>query len=141
MTNRDCDVDCQKRFPMYQTDSMYQVACFDRGSAYHEELERLPVDWEREKFSTVISLSRGDPEPPGSTALRNPLPKSPCVWGGAQGVVWVKPSQLDPQSWGPGRALTERYWSAVTFLQGTTRTSRTPCQLRAPCCLRRAGPR
>ena len=45
--NRLVQVDCQKRFPMYQASSMYQVAGFGRGSAYHEDLEQLPVDWER----------------------------------------------------------------------------------------------
>ena len=35
MTNRLLHVDCQKRFPMYQTSSMYQVADFGRGSASH----------------------------------------------------------------------------------------------------------
>ena len=33
MTNRLLHVDCQKRFPMYQANSMYQVADFGRGSA------------------------------------------------------------------------------------------------------------
>ena len=33
--------------PMYQASSMYQVAGFVRGSAYHEDLEELLVDWER----------------------------------------------------------------------------------------------
>ena len=32
VTNRACDVDCQKRFPVSQTNSMHQVACFGRGS-------------------------------------------------------------------------------------------------------------
>ena len=56
------------------------------------------------------------------------------------GRVWVKPSQLDPQSWGPGRARTERYCGQLTFVWGTTRTSRTPCHRLALPCLRR-GPR
>ena len=30
--NRACDVDCQQRFPVSQTNSMYQMACFGRGS-------------------------------------------------------------------------------------------------------------
>ena len=30
--NRTQDVDCQKRFPVFQTSSMYQMACFGRGS-------------------------------------------------------------------------------------------------------------
>ena len=33
---------------------MYQVASVGLGLAYNEDLERLPVDWEREKLSTVI---------------------------------------------------------------------------------------
>ena len=32
---------------MYQASSMYQVAFFGRGSAYHKDLEQLPVDGER----------------------------------------------------------------------------------------------
>ena len=47
MTNRLPHVDRQKRFPMYQANSMYQVANSGRGSAYHKDLEQLPVDWER----------------------------------------------------------------------------------------------
>ena len=31
--NRACDVDCQKRFPVSQTNSMYQMGCFGRGSS------------------------------------------------------------------------------------------------------------
>ena len=38
----------KKRFPVSQTNSMYQVACFGRGSTWIEDLERLPGDWERE---------------------------------------------------------------------------------------------
>ena len=34
----------KKRFPMYHASSMFQVAGFGRGSAYHEDLEQLPVD-------------------------------------------------------------------------------------------------
>ena len=47
MTKRLLHVDCQKRCPMYITNSMYQVAKFGRDSAVHENLEQLPVDWER----------------------------------------------------------------------------------------------
>ena len=47
MMNRLVQVDCQKRFPMYQASSMCQVAGFGRGSAYNEDLEQLLVDWER----------------------------------------------------------------------------------------------
>ena len=47
MTDRLLHVDCQRRFPMYQANSMYQVANFGRGSAVHQDLEQLPVDWER----------------------------------------------------------------------------------------------
>ena len=50
MKNRSLHVDCQKRFPMYQASSMYQIAGSGRGSAYHEDLEQLPVDWERGKI-------------------------------------------------------------------------------------------
>ena len=32
---------------------MYQVAGFGRGSAYHEDLEQLLVDWERGIISTA----------------------------------------------------------------------------------------
>ena len=46
MTNLLLHVDCQKRFPMYHTNSMYQVANLGRGSAFHQDFEHLPVDWE-----------------------------------------------------------------------------------------------
>ena len=46
--NRLLRVDCQKRFPVSQTNSMYQVAGFGRGSTLLEDLEPLPADWERE---------------------------------------------------------------------------------------------
>ena len=36
------------RFPVSQTNSMYQVASFGRGSTKIQDLERLVVDWERE---------------------------------------------------------------------------------------------
>ena len=45
MMSRLVQVDCQKRFPMYQANSMYQVASFGHGSAYHKDMEQLPVDW------------------------------------------------------------------------------------------------
>ena len=45
--NRLVQVDSRKRFPMHQASSMSQVAGFGRGSAYHEDLEQLPVDLER----------------------------------------------------------------------------------------------
>ena len=32
---------------------MYQVANLGRGSTEIEDLERLPADWERAKFSTA----------------------------------------------------------------------------------------
>ena len=41
-------VDCQTHFPVSQTNSMYQVASCGRGSAWIEDLERLPADWENE---------------------------------------------------------------------------------------------
>ena len=41
-------MDCQKRFPVSQTNSMYQVAGFGRGSTWLEDMERLPADWERD---------------------------------------------------------------------------------------------
>ena len=37
--NRACDVGCQKRFPVSQTNSMYQVASVCRGLAQNEDLE------------------------------------------------------------------------------------------------------
>ena len=46
--NRSLLVDCPERFPVSQTNSMYQIAVFGRGSTYIEDLERLPADWERE---------------------------------------------------------------------------------------------
>ena len=33
--------------PMYHASSMCQFAGNGRGSAYHKDLEQLPVDWER----------------------------------------------------------------------------------------------
>ena len=47
MTKRSVHVGCQKRFPMYQASSMCKVAGFGCGSAFHQDLEQLPVDWER----------------------------------------------------------------------------------------------
>ena len=47
MTKWFLHVDCQKRFLMYQANSMYQVADLGRGSASDKDLERLPADWER----------------------------------------------------------------------------------------------
>ena len=44
MTSRLPHLDCQKRFPMYQPGSMYEVADYGRGSASHKDLEQLPVD-------------------------------------------------------------------------------------------------
>ena len=38
---------------------MYQMACFGRGSTQIVDLERLPVDWEREKIvhcNSILSL-------------------------------------------------------------------------------------
>ena len=52
--NRTQDVDCQKRFNVIQTNSMYQVANVCLGLAWIEDLERLLVDWEYENFSTVF---------------------------------------------------------------------------------------
>ena len=37
--NRTMGVDCQKRFPVVQTNSMYQVASVFRGLAQSEDLE------------------------------------------------------------------------------------------------------
>ena len=54
--NRLLHVDSQKRFPVSQTNSMYQVASFGRGSTQLEDLERLPVDWAREKFFNCNSI-------------------------------------------------------------------------------------
>ena len=57
--NRTQDVDCEKRFPVFQTNSMYQTARFGRGLTQIEHLERLPVDWEREKkfhCNSILSL-------------------------------------------------------------------------------------
>ena len=63
ITNLLLDVDCQKRYPMYQANSTNQVACFGRGSAFHQDLEQLPVDWEHGIISTanrfyVLKFSR-----------------------------------------------------------------------------------
>ena len=53
MTNRLLHVDCQKRFPMCQASSMYQVPGSGRDSAHQKYLERLPVDWERVIICTL----------------------------------------------------------------------------------------
>ena len=36
-----------KTFPDVPNKFMYQDAGFGRGSAYHKDVEQLPVDWER----------------------------------------------------------------------------------------------
>ena len=45
--NRSLLVDCRKRFPVSQTNFMYQIAGFSRGSKKIEDVEKLLVDWER----------------------------------------------------------------------------------------------
>ena len=45
--NRLLLVDCQKTLSCVPDNSMYQIAGFGRGSTNHEDLERLPADWER----------------------------------------------------------------------------------------------
>ena len=42
---------------------------------------------------------------------------------GAQCVVWVKPSQLDPQSWGPGSPY-KRYCVQHYYIHGGLRLER-----------------
>ena len=42
------EVSVMNRLPVSRTNSMYQVASFGRGSAYHKDLEQLTFDWERE---------------------------------------------------------------------------------------------
>ena len=50
MTNLLLHVD-SKTFPeMCLTNSKYQVANLGRGSVFHQDLEDLPVDWERGKI-------------------------------------------------------------------------------------------
>ena len=56
MTTWLLHVDCQRRFPMYPANSMYQVANFGRGSASHKDLEQLPVDWEYVKIYHCKSM-------------------------------------------------------------------------------------
>ena len=41
MLSRLVHVNCQKCFLVYQASSMYKVASFGRGSAYHGDLEQL----------------------------------------------------------------------------------------------------
>ena len=53
---RTSSVDLQKRFPVIQVDSMFQVASVCRRSAKIADFEPLLVDWERVKFSTRIRL-------------------------------------------------------------------------------------
>ena len=47
----------KKRFLVVQTYSMCQVASVCRGSAWIEDLERLPVDWGREKVFHLKSIT------------------------------------------------------------------------------------
>ena len=49
---RVSNVDLQKRFPVVQVDSMFQVAsvCRRLGTDHGLELKSLLVDWERAKF-------------------------------------------------------------------------------------------
>ena len=49
-TNQMKKIDYQKRFPVFQTPSMYQMANVCRGSAWNENLESL-VDWKRKTTS------------------------------------------------------------------------------------------
>ena len=63
MTNRLLHVDCQKRFPMNLTNSMYQVANLGPGLQFHQDLEQLPVYWGRGIICTangfyILKLSR-----------------------------------------------------------------------------------
>ena len=44
---RASNVDLQKRFPVVQVDSTFQIASVCRNSAQIAELESLLVDWER----------------------------------------------------------------------------------------------
>ena len=59
-----------------------------------------------------------NPKVLGSSA---PTPEEPLRRRGAQGVVWVKPSRLDPQSW------CRRYCGQHYYIL-RCRTLRTPCQ-------------
>ena len=57
---RASSVDLQKRFPVVQVDSMFQVASVCRSSAKIAYLESLLVDWERVKmFHYSLTLLRG----------------------------------------------------------------------------------
>ena len=53
---RASNVDVQKRFPVVQVDSMFQVASVRRSSAQITDLGFLLVDWETVIFSTTIRL-------------------------------------------------------------------------------------
>ena len=53
---RVLNVDLQKRFPVVQMDSMFQVASVCRCPAEIEDLKSLLVDWERVEKSTIIRL-------------------------------------------------------------------------------------
>ena len=52
-------------------------------------------------------------------------PKEPVRRGGAQGVVWVKPSRLGPPNVGSRVSPHRGYCGQHTLLQGRSRTSRT----------------
>ena len=72
-----------------------------------------------------------DPEPTGPRLFGTHSPKEPLLMRGAHGVVWVKPSRLDPQSWGSRLSPHRRCCGQHTFLQCMSRMSRRPChQLR-----------
>ena len=64
---------------------------------------------------------------PGSSALRNPPPKSTYVGGGAQGVSGSNSPNRIPNSGVQGEPCTVRYWSTCYIRLGATRTTRAPC--------------
>ena len=63
---------------------------------------------EVEHLIPQVGCARNKHPPPVGTRNRqvlgslDPTPEQLLRRRGAQGVVWVKPSRLDPQSWGPG---------------------------------------
>ena len=60
----------------------------------------------REEPAAADLPTRGDPEPPGPRLFGTHSRRAPA-WGRSAGRVWVKPSKLDPQGWGPGMSRTE----------------------------------
>ena len=76
-----------------------------------------PIRVKTKASQETENLLRKFPGPPGSSALPDPLPMSPCVGGGAQGGSWSNP--LD---WIPNRGV-QGLRRLVGFWEGTSSPS------------------